>query len=321
MTKSPRKLSFREAWESSTVFYVDEKLENEIDAQVSKLLHTSEMFAESEKGVRGVEDIASFLLENPDGLDVILRDMGLSDEKFKRIISLLRKTGKIKGDFSSEWSMANIKNRIKKDLFFAKTIAWVVLDGAHDPELGKYIPRYYLEKLNYREIMHIPKLMRKIRYKESAIGTYGARKGHCVEAQIQERLESIRSKTGIGFEKGRSRFINVDIDFAVPSLADPWIIIMSSFQETTSSGQTTKARDMLAAYTRINESNSRFAENRIFINFVDGGGWLARKRDFERLVEQCHYYLNLNHLDMLEGIITMHVQSSRIRAFTREYDK
>lgn len=39
---------------------------------------------------------------------------------------------------------------------------------------------------------------------------------------------------------------------------------MSSFQETTSSGQTTKARDMLSAYERVQHNNSRHRENRAF---------------------------------------------------------
>lgn len=131
-------------------------------------------------------------------------------------------------------------------------------------------------------------------------------------ATIQEKLEKIQTDYGIGYEKGRSRFIDVDIDFAIPTLEDPWVIIMSSFQETTSSGQTTKTRDMLAAYNRINTSNSRYSENRVFVNFVDGGGWLARKRDLERLVDQCHYFINLQHLEMIEDIVLTHVPTSYI---------
>jgi hypothetical protein len=88
-----------------------------------------------------------------------------------------------------------------------------------------------------------------------------------------------------------------------------------TFQETTSSGQSTKARDMLAAFTRINESNSRYGENRVFVNFVDGGGWLARKRDLERLVDQCHYFINLKNLDMLEAIVLAYVPQSYISNF------
>jgi len=167
-----------------------------------------------------------------------------------------------------------------------------------------------LDRLNYREIGTLPPALREIRYKDATIGTYGALKGHKVEGRIQEKLDTIEAKYGIGYEKGRSRFIDVDIDFAIPTLEDPWVIIMSSFQETTSSGQTTKTRDMLAAYTRVNESNSRYREERVFVNFVDGGGWLARRRDLERLVEQCHYFLNLQNLDMLEAIVAKHVPSA-----------
>lgn len=65
---------------------------------------------------------------------------------------------------------------------------------------------------------------------------------------------------------------------------------------------------MLSAYERLRRSNIRYGEKRVFINFVDGGGWLARKRDFERLVENCDYFLNLYHLDMLEGILAQHLQ-------------
>lgn len=95
-----------------------------------------------------------------------------------------------------------------------KLTAELIFDGKRDAELAIYIPRYYLDKLNYREIGTLPQALREVRYKESTIGTYSARKGHKVEAIIRERLEDIKSSYGIGYDKGRSRFVNVDIDFA-----------------------------------------------------------------------------------------------------------
>lgn len=258
-----QKLSFQEAWNSSTIFFVDNELEDEIDKKVSRLLSLSQSSYISGNKERTVEDIVSFLNEDPDSLDVILRDTGLSDEKFMRIISLFRKIGRISGEFDSEWSIAKIKRRLTDEPAFLDLVARLLLDGKRDKELSEYVPRYYLDKLNYREIGTIPQALREVRYKESTIGTYGALKGHRVEARVKEILEDNRDRYGVGYEKGRSRIINVDIDFAIPTLQDPWIIIMSSFQETTSSGQTTKARDMLAAYTRISESNSRFGEDRV----------------------------------------------------------
>jgi hypothetical protein len=60
-------------------------------------------------------------------------------------------------------------------------------------------------------------------------------------------------------------------------------------------------------------SNSRYGENRAFVNFADGGGWLARRRDFQRLVENCHYFINLRHLDLLEPIVITHVPQRYFR--------
>ncbi len=220
---------------------------------------------------------------------------------------MLRKLRRIPGDFDREWGTSKIKSKIACEPDFAHLIAELLVDGKRDRELAQYIPRYYLDTLNYREIKGSSQAGRRIRYRRALLGTYGARKGHRVEDKIREKLEEITTRYGVGYGKGRSRIIETDIDFAVPDTDDPWVIIMSSFQETTSSGQTTKAKDMLSAYERICHNNSRYRESRAFVNFVDGGGWLARKRDLERLVEHCHYFINLQYLDMLEAIVLKHV--------------
>ena len=223
-----RKISFQEAWDSSIVFFVDEGLEREIEAKVETLLLTAEDHRVLESAEINVADIADFLSQKDNVLDVILKDIGLSEEKFKRIISLLRKLGRIPGDFDSERSTGRIKSKIARELDFAYMVAKLLVDGKRDEELAQYIPRYYLDMLNYREIRGSSQAARRVRYKEALIGTYGAQKG-------------------------------------------------------------------------------RRVEDRAFVNFADGGGWLARKRDLERLVEHCHYFVNLQYLDMLEAIVLKHV--------------
>lgn len=306
MTTS-QKLSFQEAWDSSTIFFVDEELEQEIEEKVESLLETAKNHRVSESAKINVSNIANFLSEKRDGIDVILKDIGLSEEKFKRIVSLLRKLERIPGKFKKEWGMAKIKSKMSEEEDFANLIAKLLVDGKRDKELKNYNPRYYLDYLNYRKIKGSTEAARKLQYKQSLAGTYGGRKGYYVEAIIEEELNRIQEQHEIGYEKGRSRFIETDIDFAIPNLDDPWVIIMVSFQETTSSGQSTKARDMLSAYERICRQNSRHRENRAFINFADGGGWLARKTDFKRLVENCHYFINLQNLNMLESIALKHL--------------
>lgn len=302
-----RKLSFSEAWESFTIFYVDDELENEVEREVEKLIQIARQFRLTETRGPGTERLAALLHEQERALEFILYEIGLSVEKFLRIVSLLRRIGKIPIPLDREWTMKQVLKRIQDDPAFAAQIADLLLDGVRDPSLRAVVPRYYLELLNFREIATDSDVARRARYKHALIGTYSGRKGYRVEARIRQTLETIREKHGVGFESGRSRFINTNIDFAVPSLDDPWVIVMSSFQETTSSAQSAKARDMLVAYQDIQRSNARYGENRVFVNFVDGGGWLARKRDFQRLVESCHYFINLQHLDMLEPIVLAHV--------------
>lgn len=310
-----RKISFQEAWNSSTVFFVDEELEREIEARVDDLLKTAENHRVSETAEINVADMSDFLRHKDNALDVILKDVGLSQEKFKRIISLLRKLGHIPGDFSSEWSMGKIKSQIISESNFARMMAELLVDGKRDQELKRYIPRYYLDLLNYREIKGSSQAARRARYKQALAGSYGGKKGYRIEARIREKLDNINDEYGIAYAQGRSRMVETDLDFAIPNTDDPWVIIMSSFQETTSSGQTTKAKDMRTAYEQICHQNSRYGENRAFANFVDGGGWLARRRDLERLVKNCHYFINLHYLDMLEAIVLQHVPD---KYFTRK---
>lgn len=307
MVIEARKLSFEEAWDSMSVFFVDDMLETEIDQEVENLINLALGANLTEGASLNVESIANMLGNTPKVLDVILMEIGLSEEKFLRIVSLLRKLGEIDAPFDSEWSLDKIKRKMTSDGDFSRLISAILIDGKRNRRLSNYVPRYYLDTLNLREIVESSLEARRVRYKHSLIGTYSGRKGYRVEARIRKNLEEIHEKWGVPYEKGRSRFIDTDIDFAIPSLVDPWVIMMSSFQETTSSGQSTKARDMLSAFERIQRSNSRHNENRAFVNFVDGGGWLARKSDLRRLVENCHYFVNFQYLDMLEAIVRLHV--------------
>lgn len=159
-----------------------------------------------------------------------------------------------------------------------------------------------------REIKGISQAARRIRYKESLIGSYEDRKKQKVDGRIRTQLEEIKAKHGLTYTRVHPMFVKANIGlFAVPSFEDAWVVIVGSFQETTSIDQITKEDYMMSAYERVSRVNSRNSENRAFVNFVDGGGWLARKRDLERLVVHCHYFINLQHLDMLEAIVLQDV--------------
>ena len=66
-----KKLTFEEAWDTSTIFYVDDALENEIDQKVKSLLET----AEDTRITYGIpideRSVKEFLIQQELGLDVM----------------------------------------------------------------------------------------------------------------------------------------------------------------------------------------------------------------------------------------------------------
>ncbi|OQX51730.1 MAG: hypothetical protein B5M53_10475, partial [Candidatus Cloacimonas sp. 4484_209] len=307
MKREAKKLNFQEAWESTIVFFNNEGVERKIDQEINRISKNSTNSRISTPGQLDIDEIADYLSEKVNGLDVILADIAFSREKFLRIISLLRRIGKIPGSFNSEWSIRKIKAKIREDRDFALLIANLFIDGHKDPDMVRYLPKYYREKLNLRGLGVDSAEKRRLKFKESKTGTYAALKGKAIENLIEKKLQRIQSQYGAPYGSGRSWIVNTDVDFAIPSTDEPYVLIMVTYQETTSSGQSTKARDMFDGYQRVHTYNVRNNESRAFVNFVDGGGWLARKNDFQRLVSECDYFLNLQHLDMLESIIKKHV--------------
>jgi hypothetical protein len=295
----PRKLTFEEVIKTSVVFYNDEDVEKRFDNFIKE--KAKDIIAYETTGHVSTRVVVRFLREQPNGLKRILTILHLSEEKFKRIVTLLRK---LEGEFDKEWTLTKIEKKISSDDEFAQKIAWLFINGKNDRRLVKYLPRFYRERLNLKSLREYTKEEELvIRLKEKYSGTYFNWKGDAVEDLIRRKLDSI----GVNYASGSASIVEVTVDWAIPNLEDPCVIIMSSYQETTSSGQTVKARDMLKCYESIHHRNIQHGENRAFVNFVDGGGWLARQRDLRRLLDGCHYFLNINKLDMLEGIVKNHV--------------
>jgi len=107
-----KKISFEEAWNSSIIFFVDEELEQEIEFEVESLLRTARGYNTTELSL---DNIVNFLIKQRNALDVILKDLELSQEKFMRIISLLRKLNRIPGGFDKEWGITKIKKKIESN--------------------------------------------------------------------------------------------------------------------------------------------------------------------------------------------------------------
>ncbi|RHD09961.1 hypothetical protein DW809_11405 [Eubacterium ventriosum] len=101
----------------------------------------------------------------------------------------------------------------------------------------------------------------------------------------------------------RVSWITRNIDFIIPNEKNPKILIEVSYMVTTGSGQTTKQRDEHSIRLDIDAYKRKNRTEVIFVNFIDGGGWLGRQNDLELMYIDSDYVINLSNIDDLEYII------------------
>lgn len=247
--------------------------------------------------------LARFLQVEEYGIASLLTLTGLSDEKFYRIVSFLRiayQSGLFKSESkwvkerfeegSLEWKMEEIKRRLRRDEEFARDVSQILL--GENPLLKALLTKFDAKKLHHGKILHIPDgATIDTLARCSLFGSYNAKKGKSAEQIIEEILNEM----SIQYESGEVTGIRATIDFVIPSKANPKIFIQSSYQGTTSSTQSRKARDELG----IREDIKKNYPNAIFMQFIDGIGWIIRMSDLKTLVQAGDYVFTF-HEEQLE---------------------
>ncbi len=302
------KMTLDEFIQTCTPLAIIDAFEAEMDAHVEQIASALGTY-EPQIGADSTERLAHLLKADKKFLGVILAIINLSQEKFLRILSADRFA---QGDFGQEWAIDKIHSKLRTEAGFAEHIAQLFLAGRDSPLLANHVSRFYLEQLtlptHWTEIILDPQLVRKtIRHKLK--GEYSDKKGSAIEALIRDELDKIQAQYGVTHDRGQSQAVNKEVDHAIPSTDQAHVLIMASYMETTSSSQTDRADKQATMYHALGTAHGRF-RNRVLVNFVDGGGWLARHSDLERMHRHCDYILNLKTLDRLEAIICKHVPES-----------
>lgn len=253
------------------------------------------------------QNLKQFLQKDENFLGVLLALTNLSQEKFLRILTAQRFASQ---DFGKEWGAKQIYRKIKHDDAFAEAIARLFLEGRGSKLLAEQVADFYLDQLslpvNWPEIIRDENIVGNI-IRKKLTGEYTDLKGEYVERIVRELLEEIRIKYGINHAHGQVRFLGKEVDHAIPSLDEPYVMVMVSYMETTSSNQTTRANEQQTMFEKIVGGNVRYPVKRVFVNVVDGAGWLARRSDLRKLYSGCDYCLNMKTLHLLEVIIRAHV--------------
>lgn len=282
---------------------LEHQMRNRVRAIVAELLNF-------QSDTDPAKSLKQFLQKDENFLGVLLALTNLSQEKFLRILTAQRFAAK---DFGPEWGPEQVYRKIKRDDEFAETIARLFLEGRDSQLLAEQVADFYLDQLslpaNWSDVIRDENVIGNV-VRRKLTGEYTDQKGEFVERRIRNLLDDLRAKYGIEHAHGQVAFLGKEVDHVMPTLEDPYVMVMVSYMETTSSGQTARANEQQAMYQRIVGENIRHAPvERVFVNVVDGAGWLARRSDLRKMHAGCHYCLNMTTLDQLEAIILRHLPS------------
>ena len=304
----PLKPSFDEFIRSCTPLLKISELEDEMRTRARGIVAQMLDFG-GNGGKTDVEILTSFLRKDKDFLGVMLALTNLSQEKFLRILSAERFAG---GDFAPEWGISRVHAKLANDDEFAGKISALFLEGRKNEMLARQVADFYLDQLsvpeNWLEIVRDENVIGNIVRKKLA-GEYADKKGKQVEKLVSDALSGSSGEAEIPHEKGQVEMVgDKEVDHAIPSLGEPRVMVMVSYTETTSSNQTARANEQGEMYAKIVRHNTRHPnDKRVFVNVVDGGGWLARRSDLKKMHQGCDYCLSVKTISQLRDIALAHM--------------
>ncbi|MFO7890221.1 MAG: hypothetical protein R6V04_07760 [bacterium] len=311
---------------NNTFYYFDEKFEENYEKHIFSVKESIIHLKNEVKNYGCKKEVFEKFLKNKKelGLKALLAITGFSNESLKRLITVIRiidnkkveeftyknkwinQTGKIilGNNEISEWSTSKIENLVRNNEYFRKALVNIFYDGSSLDYFQKSLPpfefqKFSLEKLNFDINAIIDTLAR---YKEK-----GSRAAKC-KNNPETLIETILNKNNISFLKGDLGELIKNapdkkrtMDFIIPDIQNPKIIIESSYLVTTSSGQGDKSKTEISIDTLI---KSHYPETK-FIGFVDGIGWYVRKKDLKRMVGAYEdvFTFHKNELERFEEFI------------------
>lgn len=292
----PVKLEFDELCDGMQVFLdfpdVERQILLEIQKSVQKIL-----LSPVQNGSRlPVQVMSDYLDGKQNTLERIKAIVGLSygsREKLKQIINAL---------YPNDTRSYN--KAIEKDIQVRNRIAqFLVNPDSEKDTVPAFVRKSFALPENWIELLQNKKYLERIAYGNMQ-SLYSVSIGNALE----EKINCFVTELGYEHQKGSVKIVGgKEVDVAIPSTDAPKIIIMSSYMITTSSAQSSRAseqalmQDSIRTHNRLPEQLD--VSNVIFVNVIDGGGWIDRRKDLKRIWQSSDYCLSYSRLSDLENII------------------
>ena len=285
-----KKLSYDEMFNSTTMFYIndscEESIRKTIDAQTADILVGL-------KTITSKETLKQYIIDHKDSLDRLTSVAEISEERFKRMVSMIRKDRGFV--FATEWGLSKIRSAMMESPAMMESVLNLIWDGKHDPKMQACIPPFYLENMA-KDDSTLAKIqdegsVRQL-VKRGLEGTYSNMIGDAILADIEKELKRVCAKHGLEYQKN----VRVSkLDRAV-----------SSYSVTTSSSQGSK-KEAARKTEAVIKAERDAGNNIIFVNFLDGAGWIGRQADLREIHRCSDYVLNFQNMGLLEDIIDAHI--------------
>lgn len=303
-----RKIEFEELFNSTTMFYVNEAYEDEMEQEVQKKVDELE---DELHCINTKEGLKEYIVGHKDSLDNLTSLMEISTERFKRMVSMIRKDRGFV--FSTEWGLGKIRSAMMESPAMMESVLDLLWDGRNDEKLKAKIPFFYLDNMGVNEVT-LSKLQNKdsirLFVKRALEGRYSNNIGDLILADIEDKLKTISIKYGLEYEKNvRVPLLDRAVSFVLESPLEPKIILDVSYSVTTSSAQGDKRKVARETEDKLKRERAT-GNNIIYINFLDGAGWIGRQADMKEIHRCSDYVLNFNNLNLLEDIIADYIQNN-----------
>ena len=288
--------------ESLSYFFVypevSERLIREINQRVDSL-KDSIQYINTKKG------LIDYITSERESLDNIIMILNVSEEYFKRIITMIRARHGL--EVSSEWSLNLTRNYFLNNQWFRDELCNLLLNGAEDKELSKLIPMYNLRsfkidattiaRLSNRDLMWML-------LKNDFNSEFSAACSQLNLRKVDEVLNECTAEQNVSLNRDQSVRLagnreQIPYTISANRVSTPFIYIMVGFYLTTGSTQTS----FVTKISRLKQYIRDNAQEASVVAIIDGAGWVARHSDFEEVCSTADAVYTLNSLPLISELI------------------
>lgn len=290
------KISQRDALRTTTMFLCDSNIEayydNLLNTQVASLKRTL-------SSIGTVEGLKQYIRTEKKAIDNIITLLGISGEKFKRVVSWIRLS---KGyTFDSEWSSSSLRTKMIEDSRLMEEFCELFINGYVSSKFASIVPHFILQDFRIDD-----EVMRRLTsddfvrnlVKDKVTTEYNTRYAELYVKTLHKKIKDIALNHGLEF--GKMQIPNYSAEELALTYAGKYIVINHHFYLTTSSSQT----DYYNNEIQPKYAKAQSMPNVTVLNILDGAGWIGRASDFKKIFADCNYFLNLKTIDKLNDIIS-----------------